>query len=75
VKRICPESKTGLINWIEENFNDIDAFVVTFSMNDNTTMTVYDCTTFMESMGLVGVTNHVLSELEMNGEFIRKNKE
>jgi hypothetical protein len=75
VQRIVPESKTGLINWIEENFHDIDSFVVTFSMKDNTTMTVYDCTTFMEAIGIAGVSNFVLSDLEANGEFIRKTKE
>jgi hypothetical protein len=75
VQRIYPEAKTGLINWIEENFHDIDSFVVTFSMKDNTTMTIYHCNTFLESLGIVGISQSTLNELATNEEFIPKPKE
>lgn len=52
IVRIYPESKTGLINWIEENFHDIDEFVVTFKMKNNTTMTVYDAYTYFNALGM-----------------------
>jgi hypothetical protein len=72
VTRIFPEAKTGLINWIEENFHDIDQFVATFTSKDGTTMTVYDCFTFLEAMGIVGVTQSTISDLAYDEEFIPK---
>lgn len=72
VKRIFPEAKTGLINWIEQNFHDIDQFVATFSMKDGTTMTVYDCYSFLEAMGIVGITQSTISALGCDEEFVPK---
>ncbi|MDF2902375.1 MAG: phage related protein [Bacillus sp. (in: firmicutes)] len=74
VKRVYPEAKTGLINWIEENFHEIDSFVVTFTLKDNTTLTVYDCHTFVEAMGIVGVTQSTITNLVYDNEFIAKPK-
>lgn len=50
IMRIAPESKTGLIKWIEDNFHEIKQFVAVFRMTENTpihpnessTMTIYD---------------------------------
>lgn len=74
VKRIYPEAKTGLINWIEENFHEIDAFAATFALKDGTTLTVYHATTFLEAMGIVGVTQATLTGIGNDGEFIPKEK-
>lgn len=52
VKRIYPESKTGLINWIEENFHDIDEYVFTCTLKGGTTMSVYDCYSYLSALGL-----------------------
>lgn len=72
VTRIFPEAKTGLINWIEENFHDIDTFVVTFRMKDGTTMTVYDCYNFVEALGIVGVSQSAINNLAYDEEFVSK---
>jgi hypothetical protein len=72
VSRIYPEAKTGMIKWIEDNFHEIESFVSTFEMKDSTTMTIYDCNSFVEAMGLTAVTNSTISELGNNGEFIPK---
>lgn len=72
VTRIFPEAKTGLINWIEENFHDIDTFVATFSLKDGTTMTVYDCYSFIEAMGIVSISQSTLNNLAYDEEFIPK---
>lgn len=74
VKRILPESKTELINWIEQNFHDIDTFVVTFNLKDGTTMTVYDCYSFVEALGLTGVMYSTISQQGNDGEFIPKER-
>jgi hypothetical protein len=72
VSRVYPEAKTALINWIEENFHDIESYVVTFAMKDDTTMTVYDCNTFLEAMGIIGISQSTIAELANNDEFVKK---
>jgi hypothetical protein len=72
VSRIYPESRTGLINWIEQNFHDIDEFAVTFKMKDGTTMTVYDCYSALNAIGLLEFAKLTCNELAVNGEFIPK---
>jgi hypothetical protein len=52
IVRLASNSKAGLIKWIEDNFDDIDEYLVTFSMNDNTTMTVYDCYSYRSALGI-----------------------
>jgi hypothetical protein len=74
VKRIYPESKTGLINYIEENFHDIDQYVVTFSLKDGTTMTVYDAYTYMEALGMAEITRDCINEDSHNGCFTPKQR-
>lgn len=74
VMRISPEAKTGLINWIEENFHEIDSFVATFTLKDGCTMTVYDCNTFVEAMGIIGVTQSTITNLAYEDRFIPKGK-
>jgi hypothetical protein len=72
VTRIFPGATNGLINWMEENFHDIDGFVVTFNLKDKTTMTVYDSYSYVEALGLFEVGKSNINELAMNDEFIPK---
>jgi hypothetical protein len=72
VKRIYPESKTGVINWIEENFHEIDQFVATFSLKDGTTMSVYDSFSYLEAIGLAGIQLDCIHHAAHNDEFTSK---
>lgn len=72
VKRIYPESKTGLINYIEEHFHEIEQFVVTFSLNDGTTMSVYDSFSYLEAVGLAGIQLDCIHHAAHNDEFTSK---
>lgn len=74
VKRIYPESKTGLINYIEENFHEIEQFVVTFSLKDGTTMSVYDSYSYLEAVGLAGIQIDCIHDAAHNETFISKKK-
>jgi len=74
VQRIYPESKTGLINWIEQNFHDIDEYVVQFTMKDGTTMFVYDTYNVINALGMLEMAKGTIHELAVNGEFIPKER-
>lgn len=74
VKRIYPESKTGLINWIEENFHDIDQFVVTFLMKDRTSFTVYDTYSYLEALGITEIQRDCIHEDAHNDSFVCKER-
>ena len=75
VRRIFPGSVNGLINWMEENFHDIDQFVATFKMKDGTTMTGYDVYTYLEAVGLVGITIDTIHTLAHEEQLITKKRE
>jgi hypothetical protein len=75
VKRIFPGSTNGLINWLEENFLSIDQFVSTIKMKDGTTMTAYDTYTYLEAVGLAGITLDTIHVLSHDGEFTPKKRE
>lgn len=72
IKRIYPESKTGVINWIEENFHDIDQFVMTFALKDGTTMSVYDSFSYLEAVGLAGIQLDCIHDAVHNETFTSK---
>jgi hypothetical protein len=74
VKRIYPESKTGLINYIKENFHEIEQFVVTFSLKDGTTMSVYDSFSYLEAVGLAGIQLDCIHDAAHNETFTRKER-
>ena len=74
VKRIYPESKTGLINYIEENFHNIEQFVVTFSLKDGTTMSVYDSFSYLEAVGLASIQLDCIHESAHNETFLSKKR-
>lgn len=74
IKRIFPGAVNGVINWMEENFHDIDEFVATFHMKDGTTMTVYDCFSYFNATAITGITHDTIQELAHNDEFVKKEK-
>ena len=74
VKRIYPEAKSALINWIEENFDEIDEYVAIFSLKDGTTMAVYDCYTYIGAVGLAEVAKDTIHAASHEGEFIPKQR-
>lgn len=74
VKRIYPESKTGLINWIEENFHDIDEFMFVAELKDGTSMNVYDFYTYRGAVGTAEMAKETLKELAVSGEFVPKER-
>lgn len=75
VRRICPESKTGLIKWIEDNFHNIDQYSAIFSLKDGTTMSTYDCFSYLEAVGLAGIALDNIHDLAHNEEFISKKRD
>lgn len=74
VKRIYPESKTGLINWIEENFHDIDEFIFIAHMKDNTGMNVYDTYSYRNALGMLEIAKDSLNDLARNDEYKPKQR-
>lgn len=75
VMRIAPESKTGLIKWIEENFHDIDQFVAVFRMKESVTMTVYDCYTYYDSVAMTAIAQDTMHTLSHEDRFVCKERE
>lgn len=57
VQRIYPEAKTALINWIEENFHDIESYVFTCLQSDGTTMTIHHVKSKIEARGLLAIAS------------------
>jgi hypothetical protein len=72
IKRVFPGPTNGLINWMEQNFHEIDAYVTTFKMKDGTTMTVYDSRSYLEAIGLSEITKETIHDLVREDEFIAK---
>lgn len=74
IKRIYPEAKSGLINWIEQNFQEIEQFVGSFKMKDGQMYTFYDTYSFLEAMGLTAIAHADINRLGEQGEFIKKER-
>ena len=74
VKRIYPEAKSGLINWIEQNFQEIEQFVAIFKMKDGHSYTFYDTYSFLEAMGLTSMVHADINRLGEQGEFVKKER-
>ncbi|MEC5260926.1 MULTISPECIES: hypothetical protein [Bacillus amyloliquefaciens group] len=72
VKRVFPGPTNGLINWMEQNFHEIDGFVATFNMKDGTTMTVYDAESYLQAVGLVEIGKDTIHQLAHDDEFSPK---
>jgi hypothetical protein len=72
VKRVYPGAKNGLINWMEENFHEIDSYVATFTMKNGNSMVVYDCHTLIEAFGIIGLSHAKITELANDDEFTPK---
>lgn len=75
VKRVAPESRTGLINWIEQNFHNIEQYVAVFAMRDGTTMMTYDTYTYRDAVGLAGIATDSIHSLAHEDEFIPKRRD
>jgi hypothetical protein len=75
IKRICPDNKTALIKWIEDNFHNIDQFVFVARMSNSVTTTIYDCFTYYDSVAMTGIAQNVMHELEYDDAFICKERE
>ena len=63
VKRIYPDAVNGLINWMEDNFHEIDSFVVTFLMKDKTTMTVHHTDSYFNALALAAFNLDTIQKL------------
>lgn len=74
VSRVYPGAVNGLINWMEQNFHDIDQFAATFTMKDGTTMTVYDAYSYLEAVGIAGITLETIHTLSREDEFVPKER-
>lgn len=70
VVRIYPEAITGTIKWMEDNFHDIDSFVVTFMLKDGTSVTIHHTSSYFEALGIAAYTTDTIQRLEAEDEFI-----
>ncbi|WEY97150.1 hypothetical protein P5641_04785 [Bacillus subtilis] len=68
VKRVFPGPTNGLINWMEQNFHEIDGYVATFNMKDGTTMT--DAESYVQAAGLADIGKDSIHQLAHDDEFI-----
>lgn len=55
IQRIYPEPKTALINWIEQNWDNIQSYVFVALERNGETMTIYDVDSRMEAFGLLAI--------------------
>ena len=55
IQRIYPEPKTALINWIEQNWDNIESYVFVALEKSGETMTIYDVDSRMEAFGLLAI--------------------
>jgi hypothetical protein len=74
VKRIYPESKTGLINWIEENFHDLDEFIFIYQMKDEEGGSYYDTYSYRNALGMLEIAKDSINEMAREGNFKPKKK-
>ena len=74
VARIFPGPVNGLINWMEQNFHDIDQFVVTFAMKDGSTMTVYDVFSYLDALGISAISTDCIQKMAADDQFVTKER-
>lgn len=74
VIRISTEGRTGLIKWIEDNFDDIEEFVATFKLKDGSTMTMYDVISYFNAAAICNIQNDVIHTLARDEELILKDE-
>jgi hypothetical protein len=70
VRRMVAEAITGTIKWMEDNFHDIDMFVVTFMLKDGTSMTIHHTSSYFEALGISAYTTDTLQRLAAEDDFI-----
>lgn len=64
VIRMYPESKSGLIKWIEDHFHEIDEYLAIFTLKDGTDMTVYDCCSYRSALGMCAMQTDTIQKIE-----------
>lgn len=69
IPRIFPGAINGIIHWMEENFSEIDSYVVTFMLKDGTSMTVHHTSSYFEALGLAAYTVDTIQQLRKDGDF------
>lgn len=69
VRRMAAEAITGTIKWMEDNFHEIDAFVVTFMLEDGTSMTIHHTSSYFEALGIAAYTTDTIQSLEAEDLF------
>jgi hypothetical protein len=74
VVRVFPGPVNGLINWMEKNFHDIEQFTATFTLKSGNTMTVYDAFSYLEAVGMAGITLDTIHKLSHDDEFTSKKR-
>lgn len=74
ITRITPEGKTALLKWIEDNYNEIDEYIFTAHLKDNTTMMIYDCYTYFDAVAIASITTDSIHNLSHYNEFICKDR-
>lgn len=75
VQRIYPGALNGLINYLEENFHEIDQYVVTLVRKDGTADVFYDTYSVIEGLGMASMTHNALSNEAFLDEFVPKERE
>lgn len=70
VKRIYPGEKNGLINWMEQNYHNIDSYIASFKMKDGTVMTIYSVESYLEAIGMLGISTDTIHALSHDGDLV-----
>lgn len=74
VRRIYPESKTALINWIEQNFHEIDSYVAAFRTTDGKVFIIHDVHSEVEALGMLESTKFIMAMSAHEGTLVVRNK-
>ncbi|WEZ69940.1 hypothetical protein [Bacillus altitudinis] len=72
VERVFPGAVNGLINWIEQNFHEIDSYVTTFKMKDGTLKTIYLNESYPEAIGMTEIAKESLHQTAKDDAFVTK---
>jgi len=70
--KFIPKKIHNLIKWLKTNSENIDQFIVTISLKNGSTFTIYDCYTYVEAMGLLELSKDSINMLAHDNEFICK---
>lgn len=74
VTRIYPGAVNELIQFLEENFHEIDGFIATFHLANGEIVTTYEAGSYLEAAGLVAITQDTIDTLARDGEFVARGR-